>query len=232
LYLVLDSYDAPVLVEGKFSDVDGAGASADIGDADKQHLQALAYADPLYQLTDSDKALLWRHRRYCRRSHHEMLPLFLQAVPWHIPTAAQQARAMLSAWPIPDPVSALGLLSSSFGDGFVRNWAVSQIQRLDDTQLYLLLLQLVQVLKYEPYAFSPLACMLLYRALRSPVTIGHRLFWLLRSEVGILANEARVRYAVVLEAFCKFCGAPYRNILDKQVLVNSILQVDRIAARG
>jgi phosphatidylinositol-4,5-bisphosphate 3-kinase len=220
----MDTYDAPVLVEGKFNDVAGVGASADIGAADRQHLQSLANQDPLYQLSDGDKAVLWRNKRYCRTNHERILPLFLQAVPWQLPAAAQQARAMLSTWPLPNAVSALELLNSSFGDGFVRSWAVSQIQRLDDAELHQLLLQLVQVLKYDMYAFSPLSCLLLYRSLRSPLTIGHRLFWLLRSEVGILTNEARVRYAVVLEAFCKFCGSSYRGILDKQVLVNDILQ--------
>ena len=131
---------------------------------------------------------------------------------------------MLNNWPPVEPTSALELLNSCYSDGFVRSWAVRRIEQMSDDQLLQSLLQLVQVLKFDGYACSPLSRLLLYRALRSPLTIGHRLFWLLRSEVDIASNEARVRFVIVLEAFCKFCGDAYLDILRRQLLVKDLLQ--------
>ena len=48
-----------------------------------------------------------------------------------------------------------------------------------DDKLVMYLLQLVQVLKFEPYLDCPLAEFLLRRGLRNK-TIGHYLFWHLR----------------------------------------------------
>jgi hypothetical protein len=42
----------------------------------------------------------------------------------------------------------------------------------------------VQALKHEPFADGgALGRMLLRRALREPVAVGHKLYWLLKSEV-------------------------------------------------
>ena len=65
---------------------------------------------------------------------------------------------MLSCVP---QLDALELLDIRFSDLVVREYAVRQIDQLPDHELAEVLLQLVQVLKYEPYHDSPLARMLL-----------------------------------------------------------------------
>jgi phosphatidylinositol-4,5-bisphosphate 3-kinase len=58
-------------------------------------------------------------------------------------------------------LDALELLDIRFSDLVVREYAVRQIDQLPDHELAEVLLQLVQVLKYESYHDSPLARMLL-----------------------------------------------------------------------
>jgi len=102
--------------------------------------------------------------------------------------------------------------------------AIQKLSYLDDQRLSEILLQLVQVLKYEPYHDSPLARFLLRRALLAPLVIGHPLFWLLRSEMHI--PSVRERYGAVLMAYLTCCG-PYRESLERQVFIND--QLRRVA---
>jgi phosphatidylinositol-4,5-bisphosphate 3-kinase len=70
-------------------------------------------------------------------------------------------------------------LDSKFADSRVREYAVQRLESLTNDELQDYLLQLVQVLKYEPYHDSPLARFLLRHALGSR-SIGHSFFWLLK----------------------------------------------------
>jgi len=61
---------------------------------------------------------------------------------------------------------------------------VEWIDVLPDEELLDYLLQLVQVLKYEPYHDSALARFLIRRSLWSS-RVGHALFWYLKSEMHV-----------------------------------------------
>lgn len=77
----------------------------------------------------------------------------------------------------------LELLSRNSTDPFVRSFAVRCLSYLSDAELCPILLQLVQLLKNEERHDSALARLVLWRALRNPMDLGHKLFWLLRSEM-------------------------------------------------
>jgi len=98
---------------------------------------------------------------------------------------------------------ALELLDANFGDEEVRAYAVARVDTLPDADVIDYMVQLVQVLKYEPYHDSALARMLLRRALRSRL-VGHHFFWHLRAEMHQL--DIQVRFALLLEAYLR--GAP------------------------
>lgn len=116
---------------------------------------------------------------------------------------------LLSNWQQMSPEVALELLDYQYADIAVRNYSVMCLEVLrykvviayfcinrdhlthklillfhvhthSDDRLLLYLLQLVQVLKFEPYLDCSLGRFLLKRALMSK-TIGHYLFWHLRS---------------------------------------------------
>lgn len=73
----------------------------------------------------------------------------------------------------------------------VREFAVRQLDRLNDSSLAEVLLQLTQVMKYEAEHDSPLSRMLLRRAIKSPLRIGQLFFWMLRSEMHVHAINDR-----------------------------------------
>jgi len=96
----------------------------------------------------------------------------------------------------------------------VREFAIRNLDRLPDSDIFDLLLQLVQTLKYEPYINSPIAIFLLRRALTNRL-IGHFFFWHLRSEISG-KSWLDVRFGVILEAYCRgLCG--HLKDLNKQV---------------
>ncbi|CAG5011875.1 unnamed protein product [Parnassius apollo] len=82
-----------------------------------------------------------------------------------------------------------------------------------DENLLLYLLQLVQALKHESYLMCDLSVFLLQRAF-SNMTIGHFLFWHLRSEMHVPAVS--VRFGLMLEAYCRGCQ-DHINSLMRQI---------------
>ena len=113
------------------------------------------------------------------------------------------------------PDAALELLDANFGDAEVRSYAVRQLHSLSDDNLVDYLVQLIQVLKYEPYHDSFLARFLLGRALSSR-KVGHHFFWHLKAEVEQPAVS--IRFALLLEAYLRGAGS-YLDDLSRQNLV-------------
>lgn len=182
LHCKFDSYVLPVvapLVE-KYRDPNPKVIGDEAKSLSKQQQEQLAMlkaSDMLYLLTPEDKALLWMTRSSLIKEPH-MLPKFLQCVFWGSPDHRFEAYRLLQQWSLPQhPVVALELLDARYSDFVVRDYAVNILRRLSDEDLRFFLLQCVQCVKYEPYHDSPLVRFLLERALRSPLNIGHFLFW-------------------------------------------------------
>jgi phosphatidylinositol-4,5-bisphosphate 3-kinase len=188
---------------------------------DENLLSKVENTDPLYELSPSEKVLIWQFRRSCV-SRAKLLPKILQAVPWTNSEAVFEMRSLLCHWAPIDPYSALELLDIRYSDPVVREFAIRVLDKLHDSILVEFLLQLVQALKYECYHDSPLARFLLRRALKSPLVIGHHLYWMLKSEM----HSAGVceRFGVVLHTYVEFCG-PHRQSLRKQLYVNDCIKL-------
>ena len=145
------------------------------------------------------------------------------ACPWGDPEAELEMRQLLPRWAkFDEPQEALELLDLRFSDPVVRAHAVSVIDKLPDVELQEYLLQLVQLVKYEPHHDSPLARLLLVRAIRCPLIVGFRLFWLLRSEMHV--PQVADRFGLLLELYCRRCEA-HRPYLARQVIVDDLLVV-------
>eukprot|EP01118_Nematostelium_gracile_P005680 TRINITY_DN1805_c0_g1_i3.p1 TRINITY_DN1805_c0_g1~~TRINITY_DN1805_c0_g1_i3.p1 ORF type:complete len:787 (-),score=181.35 TRINITY_DN1805_c0_g1_i3:43-2256(-) len=227
LFLELDSYPLPVvfptepakdsgvvnpLWQSQTVSTQSMKVMKIIGNENISHIDQLIQKDPLYQLTPHDKIVMWQEREYCKKKGRS-LPKFLQSVPYNDRSAVQTMHSLLKEWaPIRD-IDSLQLLDSNFADSTIRNFAVKSLENLDDEKLSDRLLQLIQVLKYEPYHDSELARFLLRRAL-STRKIGHEFFWHLKSEVEMPAIKER--YGLLLEAYLRGCGI-HRYELNKQV---------------
>ncbi|KAI6182636.1 hypothetical protein M3Y97_00402000 [Aphelenchoides bicaudatus] len=121
--------------------------------------------------------------------------------------------SLMNDWPLLYIDTALELLDVRFADRYVRAFAVRHLDKtLDNDQLLIYMLPLVQALKYEAFAISPLADMLLRRALMD-YRVGHTFFWLISSELSLFnPDEYRdlvklptfyLRLCIIMEAYCR-----------------------------
>uniref|UniRef100_A0A8C1ZY40 phosphatidylinositol-4,5-bisphosphate 3-kinase n=1 Tax=Cyprinus carpio TaxID=7962 RepID=A0A8C1ZY40_CYPCA len=193
-----------------------AGGQASEGRGGKKfyiELKEIMERDPLSQLCENEKDLIWTLRHDCRENFPQSLPKLLLSVKWSKHEDMAQLQALLQIWPKLSPRDALELLDFNYPDQYVREFAVNCLRDMSDDELLQYLLQLVQVLRYEPYYDCALSRFLLERA-QSSRKIGHFLFWHLRSEMYMPAVS--VHFALILEAYCRGC-IPHIEVLKKQV---------------
>jgi phosphatidylinositol-4,5-bisphosphate 3-kinase len=91
---------------------------------------------------------------------------------------------------------------------------------LSDAELKDYLLQLVQVLKYEPNHISALACWLMKRALRNQIQIGHAFFWHLQAEIHV--PEISERFGLLLEVYLRGCGEQREELLKQMEVIKKL----------
>ena len=158
----------------------------------------LSYA-PSQPLTSEEKDQIWKFRFYLSREKRG-LTKFLKSVTWRDQSEVKQAvEELLPQWAEIDIDDALELLGPGTVDSRVRAYAVKQLNRADDDELLLYLLQLVQALKFEStasdqrssritssaisYEDSGLADFLISRAVKNPI-LSNRFHWYLMVEVA------------------------------------------------
>jgi phosphatidylinositol-4,5-bisphosphate 3-kinase len=176
--------------------------------------------DSLEALSETIKPELWRVR-WCLRDRPRALAKLLQCVRWWEPADVAEAHALVREWRPLSSTDALELFDARYADPAVRAYAVERLFTLSDGALVDLLLQLVQVIKYEPYHDSPLARFLVHRALQAKDIVGYPLFWHLRSEAHV--PEISQRFLLLTETYLRGCGRVYRNTLVDQVRLLSEL---------
>ncbi|XP_014816117.1 PREDICTED: phosphatidylinositol 4,5-bisphosphate 3-kinase catalytic subunit beta isoform, partial [Calidris pugnax] len=175
-------------------------------------LKEIMERDPLSQLCENEMDLIWTLRYDCRENFPQSLPKLLLSLKWNKLEDVAQLQALLQIWPKLLPREALELLDFNYPDQYVREYAVGCLKQMSDEELSQYLLQLVQVLKYEPFLDCALSRFLLERALANR-RIGQMLFWHLRSEVHIPAVS--VQFGLILEAYCRGSVA-HMKVLAKQ----------------
>uniref|UniRef100_A0A3P9LWL3 phosphatidylinositol-4,5-bisphosphate 3-kinase n=1 Tax=Oryzias latipes TaxID=8090 RepID=A0A3P9LWL3_ORYLA len=166
----------------KAAEIAGSSDSTPIGRGGKKfhiELKEIMERDPLSQLCENEKDLIWTLRLDCRENFPQSLPKLLLSVKWSKHEDMAQLQALLQIWPKLSPRDALELLDFNYPDQYVREYAVSCLRDMSDEELLQYLLQLVQVLRYEPYYDCALTHFLLERAQKNR-KIGHFLFWHLR----------------------------------------------------
>nr|KAG5710060.1 hypothetical protein BaRGS_030136 [Batillaria attramentaria] len=192
------------------------------------HQEEVASEEDLFE---QDKELLWLLRYEVRERYPQKLSRLLQVVKWNSHVDVAKMTALLESWPQLPIDYAMELLDSDFPDYHVRKFAVKCLNdALGDDELSQYLLQLVQALKYETYLMCPLAKFLLTRALKNQ-HLGHKLFWLLRSE---LDNPAvMVQYSLMLDVYLRNNKDhlmelhKQKEALSKLMFVNQLMKMDR-----
>ncbi|GAB6018709.1 Phosphatidylinositol 4,5-bisphosphate 3-kinase catalytic subunit alpha isoform [Chamberlinius hualienensis] len=184
-----------------------------ISQSDLTALREIAKRDPLSEISEQEKELLWCHRRVCLNIP-DSLPRLLDSIKWNSRDEVAQLYMLLREWPTVSLQVALELLDCKYADMTVRKMAVKWLDELlTDDKLSQYLLELVQVLKYEPFLDNELAHFLLRRALLNQ-KIGHFFFWHLRAEM--CNPSVAVRFGLLLEAYCRGIGS-HLKVLIRQV---------------
>ena len=188
-------------------------------------LNRLVGQDPLYQLSDDEKLLLWENRFFLTNKTKALAKVLL-SIDYSDPKLVADAIRTLTFWVKLPPHDALELLDSQYSCPEIREYGVKCLQAVSDSDLRNYLLQLVQVLKYEPYHDSPLARFLLSRSIHQRSTIGQFFFWHLKSEMHV--PEISERYALILESYLRGCGSDcVEELLKQQELIMSLHQIAR-----
>eukprot|EP01061_Rhynchopus_euleeides_P011053 TRINITY_DN20639_c0_g1_i1.p1 TRINITY_DN20639_c0_g1~~TRINITY_DN20639_c0_g1_i1.p1 ORF type:complete len:1020 (+),score=371.91 TRINITY_DN20639_c0_g1_i1:7-3066(+) len=197
-----------------------------------RQVRSVIHKDPLYRLTDVDKLLLWQFRKDLTENP-TALSKFLQAVDWSSPAAVQDCLNLLhnpdvgQRWRAPpagEELIALELLDARYANAKVREYAITVLDKLCDALLSECILQLVQVLKYEPYHYSALARFLLKRSVGNPYQIGHAIFWHLKAEMSNPAVQER--HGLLIEELLKRVPICVRRGFEKEdALIELLLKI-------
>jgi phosphatidylinositol-4,5-bisphosphate 3-kinase len=185
-----------------------------------EYIEKILLKDPLYPLSHSDKELLWMYREHYR-NNPKGLPKFLASVPYDEMLAVQEMHKYLKLWAPLVPIDALELLDARYADKKVREHAVSFLEQLSDDEFLHCLLQLTQVLKYEPYHDCALSRFLLHRALKNPL-IGHSFFWYLKSEMHV--PYISERYGLLLEVYLRGCGGHMAELQKQDQVLKHLVR--------
>ncbi|PWN36523.1 phosphatidylinositol 3-kinase [Meira miltonrushii] len=115
----------------------------------RDELNEILSYPPTRTLTSSESDLIWSFRFYLTRFPGG-LTKFLKSVSWSDQSEAKQAtETLMPMWSEIGMDDALELLGPGFKDARVRAYAVRTLERADDDELLLYLLQLVQALKFD-----------------------------------------------------------------------------------
>lgn len=189
--------------------------STKMSEKEETRFNELLKKDQLSVISDEDKDFLWRWRLECMQKNPESLPKLIDSVKWNRRDEVSQLYFLLDKWSPVKVETALELLDCKYSDNFVRNYAVKWLDKsITDEQLYQYLLQLVQVLKYEPYFDNELTRFLIRKSLFNR-KIGHFFFWHIKSEMTDLSYD--IRFGLVLEAYCRGIGEDLLNETIRQV---------------
>eukprot|EP00047_Mylnosiga_fluctuans_P024651 m.166145 g.166145 ORF g.166145 m.166145 type:complete len:1343 (+) comp9898_c0_seq4:65-4093(+) len=217
-----DPSKALARAQDKLRQAEAKLADAHVNHEDHRRLAFLSSTDLLTSMSLEDKKMLLR-RRNDAKFFPNLLPKMLSAVDWSCSSNVREAYRMLMKWTMDDsPAVALELLHYSYADLRVRAHATDLISKLADDDIECFLLQLVQVLKFEPHHDSALARLLLSRAL-SNRRLGNSFFWLLRSSLDGSGLRS-IRLAMLLDVYVRHCGDMQQTFLVKQSTLMTYLE--------
>ncbi|EGC30605.1 hypothetical protein DICPUDRAFT_58194 [Dictyostelium purpureum] len=187
----------------------------------RDFFESITNLDPLSDLKPDKYSQLWALRHYAML-FPSVLPRLMLSVPWMQAVAVDEAYNLLERWPRLKPYEALELLDAKHANRKVRDFAVSCLEELSEDELLDILLQLVQVLKYEPFHDTKLSRFLLRKAILHR-SIGHSFFWYLKSDLHVL--NLSERFGILLESYLYACGAHRVELLKQLDVINNLTDV-------
>ncbi|GAB5373505.1 hypothetical protein AAMO2058_001757800 [Amorphochlora amoebiformis] len=180
-------------------------------------LNVVKKIDALCSLNEPQKTLVWDQRKYFQEDPL-MLPKFLLCVDWTDEKCANEAKKCMQEWAPLSPYQALELLGYQYSDYEVRLYAVERLRIMGDDELREVLLQITQLLKFEPHHDSPLARFVIERGVANPYGLGHFLFWHLKAELH--NRDHCERFYLLLRAYLKASPRHMRELTLQNKMIN------------
>ena len=203
----------------------------------RDELNLIMSYSPTHTLSPEEKDLIWKFRYHLTRNK-KALTKFVKSVNWQDVSESKQAVQVLGKWTDIDVDDALELLGPTFDNPAVRSFAVERLQKADNNELLLYLLQLVQALKYEHISpqssqevaqDSSLARFLISRAVES-LTLGNYFYWYVMVECDDKTQDEehdkiypKIAYDFMTELIKRPGGEETRKTLLRQAEWISIL---------
>jgi hypothetical protein len=191
-----------------------------ISETDQNKIYEILEKTPFEDLNNYDKEVLWVNR-YALTEIPSMIPKLLLCIDYRSLYYLKELEKLLRLAKLLSPVQALQLLTGKFLHENIRKFAVDCLRQAHIVEVQDYLIQLVQALKYEMYHDSHLARYLLESAINHPLTIGHALFWNLRSEMYNPAVQQR--FGLYLEVFLNKIGRNIRKVFEDEALLIKLL---------
>lgn len=197
-----------------------------IHESDQRKIFEILEKTPFEELNNYDREVLWVNRLAITQIP-SLLPKLLLSIDYKSKYNISEMEKILKMAKFLTPVQALELLTGKYLHESIRKFAVNCLQQASHIEIQDYLIQLVQALKYEMYHDSFLARFLLKIAINYPLTLGHALFWNLRSEM--YNPMVQQRYGLYLEIFLNKIGKNIRKIFeDEDILIKALLEVANI----
>ena len=178
---------------------------------------------PFDDLNNYEKDILWRNR-FAVAKINSLIPKLFLSYDNNSPTINNDLEKIIHKITNLSVVQAIELLSGKYVNEIIRNFAVDCLRVVNPVNIQAYLLQLVQALKYEKNHDNSLARFLLEEAIEHPLTIGHELFWHLRSEMS--NQDVQQRFGLYLEVFLSKISRPlFRIFKDEDNLLKSLITI-------
>ena len=197
-----------------------------ISQTDEKKILEINQRNPFDELNNYDKEILWNNR-YKLIQDPSMLAKVLKCVDYTNEQHLLELEKILSAATPLSPIQSIELLTGQFLHESVRGFAVRCFEQASPQECESFLIQLVQGLKYEMCHDNDLSRYLLKMAISYPLTIGHSLFWNIRSEIYNPAVQQR--FSLILEVFLDKIGNNLRTLfIDEATLVSNLITISEI----
>ena len=194
-----------------------------ISNEDLEQINKIDKKSPFDDLNNYEKMILWKNRFYAAKIS-SLIPRLLLSCDYNNPKSNIELEELIKVIDNLSVVQAIELLSGRYISDTVRNFAVEKLRNSNIINIQNYLLQLVQALKYEKNHDNSLARFLLEKAIEYPVTIGHELFWHLRSEM--FNQDVQQRFGLYLEIFINKINRPmYRIFREEDKLLKSLANI-------
>lgn len=225
------------------------GSSYSLGEFDEltqQELLDICSLDIISfnEMLAQDKEVLWEKRHFLGNVPGALPKVLLAAHSWDC-ACLPGLYGLLDCYAKPEPMDILQLFLPIFPDVHVRQVAIDWLsEKVSSDDLVDFLPQLLEALKHETWATSPLAQLLLERSLSSP-RLAHSLYWLLtqclpgqcpqnttvstpsildRNKIDIKVARYRRRLQMIMRTLEMICGENLRNAFLKQQVLTRVME--------